>query len=222
MQKKYQIIALSFFGLLIFHVAGAQETAAASAGVPWAWYLSRAAGFLAFALLYVSIFLGLTLRIPLLRKIFAPARASYVHCWISLQATLIVFLHAGVLVFDNFFHLTWQDLFVPFASSYQTIPMALGIFGFYLMVVLVATSYGKKYISRKVWRWAHSANVILYVIVLLHVFYLGIDMQNPVVFNVFLWANAFLVFLMLTNMQLRIGDNIRMKNARALRESQNK
>lgn len=214
MQKKYQILLLVIFGILAFHGAGAQEIASSGAEVPWAWYISRASGLMAFALLYVSIFLGLTLRIPLLRKIFAPAIALDVHAWISVQATVFAFLHGAALLFDKFLNLSLADLFVPFVSDYEPGLLALGIFSFYLMIILVATSYGKKYISHKLWRAVHFLNILLYAFVLIHAVKLGTDLKNPIAYSIFLWSNVFLIFLMLINMQLRIADTIRIRKAR--------
>lgn len=173
---------------------------------PWAWYASRAFGLVAFTLLYVSIFLGLTLRIPLLRKIFAPVYSMRIHCWISFQATILAFLHGSALMLDRFLKFSIVDVFVPFASSFEPVLLPLGILSFYLMVILVATSYGRKYMSQKLWRITHFANIVLYIIVLVHIFGLGTDLKNPIVFDIFLYANAFLVFLMLLNMQLRIAE----------------
>ncbi len=187
--------------------------------IPWAWYSSRASGLVAFTLLYISIFLGLTIRLPFFRKIFSPIHALNIHAWISLQAVIVVFFHGVVLAFDKYLNLTLVDLFVPFASAYQSKLISFGIFSFYLMIILVATSYGRKYISPRIWRTAHFMNILLYAVVLIHVLNLGTDMKNPVVMNVFLWANAFLVFLMLINMQLRISDAIirrRIKNSDAI------
>lgn len=186
---------------------------------PWAWYISRAAGLLAFALLYVSIFLGLTLRIPLLRKIFAPVHSMKIHCWISFQATVLAFLHGGVLLFDKFLKLSLVDLFVPLASSYETVFLSLGIFSFYFMLILVATSYGRKHISQKLWRVTHFINIILYVIVLVHIFAMGTDLKNPIFFDIFLFTNAFLVLLMLINMQLRIAEARRRRKEASLNQT---
>lgn len=188
---------------------------------PWAWYASRAAGLVAFALLYISIFLGLTLRIPLLRKIFKPIYAMNIHCWISLQATLLALLHGGILAFDKFLNLSIADLFVPFVSSYEPILLPLGILSFYLMIMLVVTSYMRKYISQKLWRITHFSNIILYIIVVIHAAGLGTDLKNPLNFNIFLYLNAFLVFLMLVNMQLRIAEARRRRKAASLASQAN-
>ncbi|EKD58800.1 MAG: ferric reductase domain protein transmembrane component protein [uncultured bacterium] len=189
--------------------------------IPWAWYGARAAGLVAFVLLYISIFLGLTLRIPLLRKIFAPVYSMRIHAWISLQATLLALLHGGFLFFDKYLKLSLADIFIPFVSSYEPVLLPLGILSFYLMVVLVATSYGRKYISQRIWRITHFTNIALYAMVLVHIFGLGTDLKNPIVFNIFLYANAFLVLLMLINMQLRIAERIRMRKEAALSRQAN-
>lgn len=190
------------------------------AETPWAWYAARSAGLVGFALLWVSIFLGLSLRVPMLRKIFSPVYSMNVHCWISLFATLFAFFHGGALLFDRFFKFTFADLFVPFASKYETGLMALGIFGFYLMVILVVTSYGRRFISQKIWRITHFTNIALYIFVLIHAWNLGTDMKNPVVSGVFLWANALLVFIMLYNAELRIVDALKRKKTVSPNNSQ--
>ena len=195
----------------------AQINAAASAQseTPWAWYISRVSGLVAFALLYISIFLALTIRLPFLRKIFAPAYALNAHCWIALQATIFVFLHGFVLIFDKFLNFSLKGVFVPFASAYEPLLVALGTIGFYLMILLVITSYGRKYLSYKMWRTIHFFNIGLYFIVVIHALYLGTDLKIPLVQDIFIAANEFLVVLMLINMFLQIKTNIARKKQAA-------
>lgn len=178
---------------------------------PSAWYASRASGLVAFALLYVSIFLGLTLRIPLLRKIFSPVYSLKIHCWISVQALLFAFFHAIVLIFDKWLGFKLSALFVPFASTYKPNLTALGVFGFYLMVILVITSYSRKLMSQKIWRAVHFTNLVLYFIVFFHALYLGTDLKIEIFRNIFVWANAFLVLLMLINLELRFAEARRIR-----------
>lgn len=194
----------------------AQKIEAPSEETPWGWYTSRIAGLVAFALLYISIFLGLTLRIPLLRRIFKPLYAANIHCWISLQATVLALVHGGALLFDKFFKFSVADLFIPFVSSYGSVLLPMGIVSFYLMIMLVVTSYMRSRISHKVWRVTHFSNIILYVFVIIHAAGLGTDLKNPTNFSIFLYLNAFLVFLMLMNMQLRIAEARRIRKAAAL------
>lgn len=183
--------------------------------IPWAWYVSRAAGLIGFALLYISIFLGLTLRIPLMRRIFKPLYAMNIHCWISLQATLFAFLHGGVLLFDKFLKFSLVDIFVPFASSFEPIFLSMGIISFYLMIILVVSSYMRSRISYRTWRIVHFTNIALYIFSVVHAAKLGTDLKDATNFNIFLFLNAFLVFLMLVNMQLRITERIRLRKEAA-------
>lgn len=186
--------------------------------IPWAWYLARAGGVVAFLLLYISIFLGLTIRIPFLRKIVSPIYSFSLHCLISLYATLFALFHGGVLIFDKFLGFDIFDILIPFASSYQHVLVGFGITGFYLMVILVATSYGRKFISPKLWRITHFTNVVLYIFVLIHATKLGTDLKNPLIFDIFLWANAFLVLVILYNIELRISDAIKIRRERKLQQ----
>lgn len=180
---------------------------------PWAWYFSRASGLISFALLYVSIFLVLTIRIPFLRKFFAPAHALNAHGWIALQATILALLHGLILTLDKFLNFSLTNVLIPFTSPYEKTLVALGTIGFYLMLLLVVTSYARKYMSFKAWRTIHFFNIGLYFIVFVHALYLGTDLKISLVRNIFIAANSILVLLMLTNMFLRIKANIAKKES---------
>ncbi|KKQ51769.1 MAG: Ferric reductase domain protein transmembrane component domain protein [Parcubacteria group bacterium GW2011_GWD2_38_11] len=180
---------------------------------PWPWYIARASGLAGFILLYLSIFLGLIIRIPFLYKFFAPLYAMQGHCWIALQATVFAFLHGFVLIFDKFLGFGFADVFVPFASSYKPVLVGLGTVGFYLMIILTVSSYGRRFISQKLWRILHFANIILYAAVIAHAYFLGTDMKNDIVRNIFVYANIFLIILMLGNMFIRIKQNIIRRNS---------
>lgn len=179
--------------------------------IPWAWFVTRASGLVAFLLLYISIFLGLTIRIPIFRKIFSPLYSLKIHCWISLQATLFALVHGSALLFDRAFKFSLVDVFVPFSSKFEPNLVALGILGFYLMIILVMTSYGRKFISQKIWRITHFTNIVLYGAVFAHALYLGTDLKNQSFAWFFVLANAFLVFIMLYNIERRIFDAISRK-----------
>ncbi|HAS00098.1 MAG: Ferric reductase domain protein transmembrane component domain protein [Candidatus Moranbacteria bacterium GW2011_GWC2_37_73] len=183
---------------------------------PWAWYVSRASGLLGFTLLYISIFLALTIRVPFLRKVFAPVYALNAHGWIALQATLFALVHGTVLIFDKFMGFNLIDVLVPLASTYEPALVAMGIIGFYLMLILVVTSYARKHLSFKLWRAVHFLNIILYVGVIVHAYFLGTDMKNEIIRNIFVYANIFLIILMLVNMFIRIKQNIARRNVESI------
>jgi hypothetical protein len=193
--------------------AVSQDVTTSSTGeTPWAWYVARTGGLIGFVLLYLSIFLGLTIRVSFLRKLFSPLYAMQAHGWIAFQATAFAFIHGMVLIFDKFMGFKIIDVLVPFASSYKPTLVALGIIGFYLMVILTASSYARKYMSQKIWRGLHFLNIFLYGFVIAHAYLLGTDMKNELIRNIFIYANIFLILLMFINMFSRIKQNIERRN----------
>jgi len=81
--------------------------------------------------------------------------------------------------------------------------LALGILSFYIMVVLVLTSYFRKHINATAWRALHFLNIGLFVIVFIHALYLGTDLKNEIFRNIFIAANAFLLILIIANIILK-------------------
>jgi hypothetical protein len=124
--------------------------------IPWAWYAVRANAFVGFLLLYVSIFLGVSLRIPFLNKIIKPIYSLNGHCWISVMALIFAAIHGSSLLFDKFLVFSLEDILLPFHSAYKPVLVGLGIISFYLMMILTVTSYLKKYSSHRFWRYLHS------------------------------------------------------------------
>lgn len=178
--------------------------------IPWGWYVARSSGIVAFLLLYLVIFLGLAIRTPVLKKIIQPRYSFSVHRWLSLQALVFVLIHATSFFFDKFLGFGFKEIFIPFAvrSEYvNTIILALGIVGFYLIVILIVTSYGRCFVSQKFWRLVHFFNIVLYIFVVIHSFFSGTDLKIPIIREFFIWLNAFLVFLMLNNLIFRFLFN---------------
>lgn len=179
---------------------------------PWAWYISRVTALIGFLLLYISILLGVSIRIPFMNKIFSPLYSLKAHCWISFQATLLAFIHGISLIFDKFIGFTWKDVFIPMNTTFQPVFVFLGIISFYLMIILTATSYGKRYLNHKFWRYLHSFNVFLYVISVIHALRLGTDLREGILRNVFIGLNIVLALLFMINIIIRIRNSIIQRN----------
>jgi|WetSurMetagenome_2_1015567.scaffolds.fasta_scaffold37938_3 methionine sulfoxide reductase heme-binding subunit len=179
--------------------------------IPYAWYLARSSALIGFFLLYISIFLGLAIRTPLLNKLIKPIYSTKIHCWISLQALIFAAVHGASLLLDKFIAFSWKNILIPFypltESQAQRIDvgfLALGIVGFYIMLLLVASSYLRKGLSSSLWRAVHFLNVGLYVIVIIHSLFLGTDLKNPgLARDIFIYANGFLMALFVANIFTR-------------------
>lgn len=188
--------------------------------VPWAWYVVRASGFVSFVLLWWVMFTGLAIHIPILKKIIEPKYSMSMHRWISVQAIFFAAIHGAGLLFDKFMHFSFTAVFVPFVADFKPELVALGIFGFYLMIILTLTSYFRRHISFGVWRFVHYFNIVLYVIVVAHALLLGTDLQSGLARDIFLGANLLLAVLIVINIIVRIKNAYLRKSHSAVVDKQ--
>lgn len=178
----------------------------------WPWYITRATALVSFALLYVVIFLGLSIRLPLLNKLINPANSFKVHAWLSVHALLFALAHGASLLFDKFLDFSLVSVFIPFASEYEAEMVGLGTVAFYLMFLLIVTSYFRHMMSRRIWRISHFLNIILYVLIVLHATSIGTDIKNPgIIRNIFVTANAILIPLFVLNLSYQLYTAIKRK-----------
>ncbi|MFA5925923.1 MAG: ferric reductase-like transmembrane domain-containing protein [Parcubacteria group bacterium] len=172
--------------------------------IPWGWYIIRASALVGFFLLYISIFVGSVSCLPRIRKYFLRLRSLNVHCWISVQALIFVVIHGTALFFHQYINFNLADILIPFHSGFEPVLVGLGTVGFYLMILLIATSYARRHISEKFWRTIHYLNLGLYIAVIIHALYLGTDLGSGIIRETFIWANGFLILLLAFNMIYRI------------------
>jgi methionine sulfoxide reductase heme-binding subunit len=181
--------------------------------ISWDWYIVRASALVGFLLLYISIFFGTVSGLPGIKKYFLRLRSLNLHCWISLQALIFAAAHAIALLFHQYIEFGLADVLIPFHSSFEPVLTGLGTIVFYLIIILVATSYARKYISQKLWRTIHFLNIALYVFVIIHAFYLGTDLKSGILREIFIWANGILIFLLFFNLLSKIYAHLRQSDS---------
>ena len=172
--------------------------------VPWGWYISRASGLIAFALLYISIFLGVVSGLPVIRRFFLPLYSLRGHSWLSVQALIFATIHPLSLLFDNYLHLNLVEIFLPMFSPKYPSQIALGIISFYLIFALVLSSYLMRIIPQTLWRAIHFLNILLYLAVFFHTIFLGTDLQEGFLRTFFISANALLFLFLIMALISRI------------------
>lgn len=188
-----------------------ESTTLVETEVPWFWYVTRVAGLVSFFLLYIVMFLGLSIRTPILNKIVKPIHSLNIHAWLSVQALILVIVHGGVLLFDKYAAFSWLDISVPFFNKTYGWSLAAGIMAMYLMLVLILTSYFKKFINYKVWRLIHFLNIALYAMGVYHALNLGTDLASGMGRTIFIGLNVFLAFIIVVNLSVRLVGAIRRK-----------
>ena len=84
-------------------------------------------------------------------------------------------LHISALVADTYSHFTLSGIFIPFASSWKPLPVALGIVAMYLLITVEVTSLLRKRLSERVWHTIHLSSLVAYLLSTAHFFQAGTD-----------------------------------------------
>jgi predicted ferric reductase len=170
---------------------------------PWPWYIARAAGLIGFVFLWLTIFLGLAIRNPLLKKIVQPIYSFDFHCFTAAMAVFLALVHGTALLFDSSIGFGIKDVTVPFYNNSEflnTNYLALGIIAFYAMLIMTITSYLRAHISHWFWRVLHFLNPLAFIFVVFHGINNGTDMHNVYVRDIFMGSSFLLVIIYLSSL----------------------
>ena len=147
------------------------------------WYVSRASGIVAWALLALAVLWGLALSTRALGRRPAAPWLLDVHRFMGGLAVLFTIVHFGSLALDPWMTSEYgYDLvqaFVPFAIQWKPGPVAWGVVAFWLLLAVEITSLLKKRIPNDVWRWVHLTSYPLYAMATIHLLTAGSERSNP-------------------------------------------
>jgi methionine sulfoxide reductase heme-binding subunit len=133
-----------------------------------AWYIARAGGMVAFALLTASVLLGILLAG---RKTFPrwPRFAvEDVHRFAGMLAWTFIGVHVAGLLVDTYIGFSLREVLIPFASSYRPAATAAGIVGAELLAAIGITNQLKDRIPYSFWRRTHYVNFAVWALSLVH------------------------------------------------------
>ena len=153
-------------------MSGALSTTLQSHG--W-WLASRASGLVAFALITVSVGIGLAMAGKVMRRPGLSKKLMRIHEHTALAGLIAIAVHAVTLLGDSWLNPGIAGVAVPFAMGYKTLFTGLGVLGGYLAAALGLSYYVRKRIGPRLWRKAHRATVVVYVLGLVHALGAGTD-----------------------------------------------
>jgi predicted ferric reductase len=139
------------------------------------WYLTRAAGFVAYLLLFSSAVLGLVMTSDLTGRWYRRFQAYDVHRFLSLLTLGFVVFHVFIVLPDRYIGFSLVELLVPFASPYRPEFMALGILALALLLLVVGSFYARRLVGFRTWRLLHYATFALFVMAMAHGIGAGTD-----------------------------------------------
>jgi sulfoxide reductase heme-binding subunit YedZ len=142
------------------------------------WYLSRAAGLVAFVLLSLVVVLGATLsrrgKVPGLPR-FAGVG---LHRNAALFAIVLLAMHIVTAVIDPYVSIGWAAALLPFTSSYEPFWLGLGALAIDLVIVLVVTSLLRFRIGLGTWRAVHWLAYAAWPVAAIHGIGAAADLQS--------------------------------------------
>jgi methionine sulfoxide reductase heme-binding subunit len=139
------------------------------------WLASRASGLVAFALITISVGLGLAMAGKVMRRPGLSRKLLSIHEHTALAGLVAIAVHAITLLGDPWLNPGIAGVTVPFAMSFKTVFTGLGVIAAYLAALLGLSFYARKRIGARLWRKAHRATVVVYVLGLVHALGAGTD-----------------------------------------------
>lgn len=186
---------------VVFHsLLGTIGTSVLAATKAW-WYVSRASGIVAWALLALAVLWGLALSTRALGRRPAAPWLLDVHRFMGGLAVLFTIVHFGSLALDPWitseYGYTITQAFIPFAIEWKAGAVAWGVVAFWLLLAVEITSLLKKRIPNDVWRWIHLMSYPLYAMATVHLLTAGSERNNPVLrWSVLVTVGAVVFFTM--------------------------
>lgn len=139
------------------------------------WIVSRSAGIVAFVLVTISVFLGLTMAGKPYRRPGLTRSLKALHEQTALAALVALAVHGLGILLDPWLKPGVVGVTVPFAISLHRFWIGFGIIAGYLAVLLGLSFYFRRQIGPRRWRAAHRATIAVYLLGLVHALGAGTD-----------------------------------------------
>ena len=157
-------------------------------GTSWEWYIIRAAGFTAAALVILLMLSGIGQVTGLTYRFLEPVKAWTLHKAMAIALCFSIFIHVSFLLLDHFVSFNIWQLLIPFRSHYNngttfagmalgSLAISFGILAMYGVVIIVLSSLGWIDTHKKAWRWLHYLSYAVFVLMFLHGVYAGTDLR---------------------------------------------
>ena len=153
------------------------------------WIVARAAGLASYAALCLAVLSGIALRTSVLDFVATNRALRALHDWVTWLWIPLGALHVVALVFDKAALIRPLDAFVPFQVSYGAVAIGLGTVSLDLVVLITVSSWLRRRMSDRIWRWIHRSSYAAFLTLFLHALLSGTDFNAPLI-SALSWAAA--------------------------------
>ncbi|MDQ4030772.1 MAG: 2Fe-2S iron-sulfur cluster-binding protein [Actinomycetota bacterium] len=163
------------------------------------WYVARASGLLALALLGASVMGGLLLSTRLARG-HTRTWTQGLHEFIGAFAVVFTVIHLACVLAADELRTSLRELLVPFARPDNPVAQGCGVLAFYLLLTAVLTSWTRALLPWRLWRRVHLLTFPLFALACAHTVLAGSDTTNPILHWASLAAGVVIVFLVVVRL----------------------
>jgi methionine sulfoxide reductase heme-binding subunit len=142
---------------------------------PAIWYAIRASGVIAFVLLTCTVLVGVGLAGKVRLTRWPRFTVDALHRYLGTLFWVFLGVHILTTAVDSYVSLSIADIVIPFASSYRSFGLGLGIVATELLLALALVNRLRDKLSYRFWRRAHYLNFAVWVGSTLHGIYTGSD-----------------------------------------------
>jgi DMSO/TMAO reductase YedYZ heme-binding membrane subunit len=145
------------------------------------WFVARAGGLVAYALLACTVVGGLLLSTHLLGRRPAPDWVLDWHRFVGALTLVFTLVHVLAVLADDYIAFHVIDVLVPGVAPWRPVALAWGVVGLYLLVAVQVTSLVRDRLPRVLWRRIHYLSMPLLLLASIHTLTAGSDVRNPLV-----------------------------------------
>lgn len=158
------------------------------------WYLGRASGFVAYALLVGSMLVGIGISSRVFDGVLMRPWVFDMHQFVSFVVLVAGAFHALIMLPDPYAHFGVAGLIAPFASPYRPLATALGTVALYVLLAVAFSYYAKRWLGQAGWRNLHYVSFALFAAALVHGVTAGADSGEAPVQVAYLGSGLVVVF----------------------------
>jgi DMSO/TMAO reductase YedYZ heme-binding membrane subunit len=156
----------------------------------------RGSGLIAYLLLAGSTIWGLLISTKVLGRAVKAKPVAWFHESLAIGSLVATGIHMYFLFNHDFIDFGYRALFVPGASAWRPLAVALGVVSFYSMFVITVSFYVKKWIGQNAWRAIHMTAFGTFAGAALHGVFSGTDSSNPIVLGTYIATSAVVLMLL--------------------------
>jgi sulfoxide reductase heme-binding subunit YedZ len=142
------------------------------------WFLTRASGTVALALLTISMALGIGASTRLSSARWPRFVTQGLHRNVSLFVLVLLAAHVVTAILDDYVQITVQESFIPFIGTYRPVWMGLGTLSSDLILAMTVTSLMRQRIGYETWRAVHWTAYMCWPLGIVHALGTGSDTRK--------------------------------------------